>query len=249
MNLARWSGTFFFGLFPYVLLPCPCPWDPPCALDVLFREQGRVGPQGIPKPWVLSTDRKGADLLVTLTLFGFASDWSAAATHALVATLSHRVDWGGVRPDLYLPRGVVDHVVVNGSEGVAVGPDSGSVSLRFLTPMNGEGDNPLERPDTILARLVRRVRGLALWHDADVGEDWERVGLALRDASYDTGFLNAGRAARRSGRASQRFAVDTVSGTVGITALDPALKPLAALGAVTHVGKGAAEGFGRYCLE
>ena len=43
---------------PQAVAGQPCPWRPPCALDVLFREQGRAGNMGIPKPFVLATDRR-----------------------------------------------------------------------------------------------------------------------------------------------------------------------------------------------
>ena len=43
----------------------PCPWQPPCALDLLFREHARIGGRhGIPKAWVLAFDRRGFDLIV-----------------------------------------------------------------------------------------------------------------------------------------------------------------------------------------
>ena len=48
----------------------PCPWDPPCTFDILFREQGRAGVHGIPKPYALAAERRGRDLVVAMTLFG-----------------------------------------------------------------------------------------------------------------------------------------------------------------------------------
>jgi hypothetical protein len=120
----------------------PCPWDPPCALDILFREQGRAGAHGIPKPYVLAVERHGRDLDVALTLFGFATDWSAAATHALVATVQHRIDWRRQRPGLFLPRPEVSAVTVRAVEGLPVPDPPSAVDLVFLTPVNAEGDDP-----------------------------------------------------------------------------------------------------------
>jgi hypothetical protein len=228
----------------------PCPWDPPCALDILFREQVRIGPQGVPKPYVLGTDRKGPDLLVTMRLFGFAADWSAAATHALVVTLSRRIDWPGQRGDLFLPRASVQQVSVRSAEGLT-GVSTGQgrpVELEFLTPMNAEGSDPLEQPETILARLARRARGLALWHDADLDENWPQLAEAWRAASYDLRLLRHARVGRHSGRTHRDFDMDAVTGTVLMDDVVPEVWPLLVIGQETHVGKGASEGFGRYRL-
>lgn len=70
----------------------PCPWQPPCALDLLFREHARIGGRhGIPKPWVLAFDRRGFDLIVRITLFGFAIDWAGVVGHALAQALRDHI--------------------------------------------------------------------------------------------------------------------------------------------------------------
>ena len=66
---------------------------------------------------MLAAERRGRDLVVVLTLFGFAADWSAAATHALLATVQHRIDWRSQRPGLFLPRPEVETVTVRAVEG------------------------------------------------------------------------------------------------------------------------------------
>jgi hypothetical protein len=116
----------------------PCRRQPPCALDVLFREQGRFGAHGIPKPFVLAADRRGQDLVVTMTLFGVAADWAAVATHALVATLQRRIDWPGQRADVFIPRVVMGDVTVRSDERLRAGPSRADAELQFLTPMNAE---------------------------------------------------------------------------------------------------------------
>ena len=170
----------------------PCPWDPPCGLDVLFREQGRTGPDGIPKPFVLGASRLGPDLIVTLTLFGLAIDWVPAVTSALVDTLKNGIDWRGQREGLYLPEPAVSDVWVRGVPGPVVPPVAVAARLTFLTPMNSEGDDPRERPATIVARLARRAEGLARWHDAAIGEDWRALGEVWASLDYDAGGLHAG---------------------------------------------------------
>jgi hypothetical protein len=128
-------------------------------------------------------------------------------------------------------------------------PGEGPLALRFLTPMNAEGDDPLDRPATILARLARRVEGMARWQDAGLAVDWAALGRLWSGLEYDVTPLLPGRLPRRSGRTGQRFGVETVAGSLLI--LDPpaALLPLLRIGVATHVGKGASEGHGRFVLE
>ncbi|HLO77909.1 MAG TPA: hypothetical protein VK196_15755, partial [Magnetospirillum sp.] len=66
----------------------PCPWQPACALDVLFGNHGKVaGGLEIPKPYVVAARRDGGDLLAEVTLFGFAADLAEVAAEALVRGL------------------------------------------------------------------------------------------------------------------------------------------------------------------
>jgi hypothetical protein len=63
------------------------------------------------------------------------------------------------------------------------------VEVVFLMPVNAEGDDPFERPSTLLARLARRVEGLARWQDAAIAADWPALAAAWREASYGLGQL------------------------------------------------------------
>jgi hypothetical protein len=236
------------GASPEALAGRPCPWDPPCALDILFREQGRRGAHGIPKPYVLAAERRGRDLVVEMTLFGFAADWTAAATHALLATVQHRIDWRGQRPGLFLPTVSLIEVRVTAVEGPASPPPQPMVDVVFLTPMNGEGDDPFERPATVFARLARRIEGLARWHDAEIAADWQALAALWEGASYDLGLMQRAGVVRRSGRERRSFTVETVKGTLRIADLPAELWPLLVIGCPIHVGKGASEGFGRFLL-
>jgi hypothetical protein len=226
----------------------PCSWDPPCTLDILFREQGRAGAHGIPKPYVLAAERRGHDLVVVMSLFGFAVDWTAAATHALLATVQHRIDWRGQRPGLFLPRPQVGAVTVRAIDGLSVPPPPSGIDLVFLTPMNGEGDDPFERPATVVARLAGRVEGLARWQDAAIAADWQALAAAWKEATYDIGQLRRGAVVRRSGQERRDFTVAVAEGILRIADLPRELWPLLVLGTETHIGKGASEGFGRYLL-
>ena len=226
----------------------PCPWQPPCALDLLFREQGRRGAHGIPKPYVLKADRAGPDLVVSMTLFGFASDWTGVIQHVLAAAVQDRIDWRGQRPALFLPTPRLADLSVGDAEGIPVPSVPSIAVLEFLTPMNAEGDDPLERPATLFARLARRIDGLAAWQDAALEEDWRQLGTLWEALPYDVAQLRRRRADRHSGRAGKSFTVETVDGSLQITDLPPVLWLLLVIGSVTHAGKGATEGFGRFRL-
>jgi hypothetical protein len=236
------------GASPEAIAGQPCPWHPPCALDVLFREQGRVGAHGIPKPFVLAAEPRGRDLVLSMTLFGFASDWSAAAAHALLATVQHRIDWRALRPDLFVPRLRIADMAMQAIEGVRVPPWRDIIEIQFLTPMNAEGDNPLERPATVFARLARRVQGLAQWHDAAVETDWVALGATWGNLPYDTSSLCAERIRRHSGRQRHSYQPIAITGILRVMDMPPDLWSLLAIGCETHVGKGAGEGFGRFLL-
>lgn len=96
----------------------------------------------------------------------------------------------------------------------------GSADMKIQ--MHGaEGDDPLEQPGTILARSARRVRGLALWNDADLDEDWRRLAAAWEAASYDLQLMRRGRGGRYPGRAHRSFDMDTVTGTVVMDDIAP----------------------------
>lgn len=227
----------------------PCPWQPPCALEVLFREQGRAGSHGIPKPFVLAAERRGPDLVVSLTLFGLASDWAGAVGHALASALRHRIDWRGQRNDLFLPKPEISALVVRSWDGLDCGASPRGVEMEFLTPVNAEGDDPLERPGTIIARLARRLDGLARWQDATVVADWRGLASRWDAADYDVRGLVRGRVVRRSGRSLADFTAQLVSGSLRIEVLPEDLWPILAIGREIHVGKGANAGFGRFALR
>src|ERR1700736_3586963 len=82
----------------------PCPWNPPCALEALWRKQGRMS-DGFDhaSPWVIGLDPIRGDLDTTLTVFGFANDFLPAAVEAMTAALAHDVDWRG-QTGLFVPR-------------------------------------------------------------------------------------------------------------------------------------------------
>ncbi len=84
------------GASPQSARGAPCPWEPPCAFEALFRKQGRMTPgTDFPSPWVLSIMPQRDDLLVQMSLFGVGCEWGSAAAEALTVVLMGRVDWKG----------------------------------------------------------------------------------------------------------------------------------------------------------
>jgi hypothetical protein len=224
----------------------PCPWQPPCALDILFREQARIGSFGIPKPYVLSAERKDQDLVVTMTIFGFALDWASVASHALAAALQSKLDWTGQRSDIFIPRGKIENLSVRSINGVRYARPRPQAELEFLTPLNAEGENVLERPELILSRLARRIVGLARWYDAEIEDDWEKISSAWQNAAYDVRSLRQLTLMRRSGSQDAYFMTPGIHGALLIDDFAPALWPLLAIGAEIHAGKGASAGLGKF---
>ena len=222
----------------------PCPWDPPCALDLFLREQLRVGGDGLPKPYVLFWDQQGQVMQVTLRLFGTACDWSAAAFDAMTAALRD-LPWGKV---LHCPPPVILHRAVSPAPWLDL--PNGAVSLRLVSPMDDEGS---ARPDRdpaarLLSRALRRVDALARWQGMALEEDAMRaltaqahqvcvVGCRLAPAQYISPNCKGEKRVSRA-----------LVGEIDLPPLSEDLRTLLALAQRCHVGRHTNEGLGRIGL-
>jgi hypothetical protein len=236
----------------------PCDFDPPCALDVLFREQARTGKHGVPKPWVLALDRHGLDLVVRITLFGFAIDWAGAVGQALATALRRGVDFreraGGGHDRLFLPPPEVSHLAIR-EAGVAMPRPRDTVLLDFLTPLDAAGDDPLDRPASVVGRLARRIGLMARWMDVVIDADWPALAAHWNALPCDPAGLARETLDSRSGRqrddrtgGRRRFARPLLSGTLAIGGDLVPVWPLLVLGETCHAGRGGTAGLGRYRL-
>lgn len=225
--------------------PSPCPWEPVCALDVFFREQMRVAGDGLPKPFVTLADTEGSDLIVSLRVFGFATDWMPAAEHAFVDALCHRLPWRklGVSMPPILDR------TVKTCEGIAVDSIPDTATLDWITPLDAEKIDPSDRTASILTRLHRRLNGLARWHDAslpdlpeDVVHGWETM---LETEGLHAPTLRPS----HSGKDRRTFQAPVAIGTLTLRGDLRPLWPLLRLGERCAVGRGAVRGQGRYSLK
>lgn len=227
----------------------PCPWSPPCALDVFFREQVRLGRHGLPKPLVLAADRSRRDLVLTCRVFGFACDWSGILLDRLVAVVRQTVEWGRAAPDLALNRPEVARATLGTREGLDPGEAPDAVTLRFLMPVDATGTDPLDEPWSLIGRLARRIDGLARWQDAALDMDWGALDAHWRGLDYDTSGLRRVSLDRHMGRAKVDVKAPTLAGSLGIAGDLRPVWPLLALGRTCHLGRGAVQGLGRYRIE
>jgi hypothetical protein len=230
----------------------PCPWQPPCALDVLFRRQGRITPGlELPKPYVLALFPDGADLVLRLTLFGLATDWTEMVAEALVRALRGPLSLGA-------SLAIVDRRYWS-EEGVGVPEARSALIMAFATPLQlrprrraadeaGAGEGGFV---SLMMSLGNRLSGLARWHDALLEADWQALkaqaaGLEVRPLTrVPVGWQ---RYSRRQRRWIPAAGVETVLLVQG--ELDPAgpLLHLLVLGESAHVGSHATLGQGRYEL-
>ncbi|MFY7925296.1 MAG: CRISPR system precrRNA processing endoribonuclease RAMP protein Cas6 [Aquidulcibacter sp.] len=224
----------------------PCPWQPPCALDLLFREQARGGGgRGVPKPWVLAADRVGKDLVVRLTLFGFATEWAPAISAALAEALVYGVEWRLLRRDLFKPRPEISALRLLEIQGKATTTVPDAALVTFVSPLEAEMTDLREAPWSLLTRAARRVQMLAAWMDAGLSDSVEEIAAKARELSYDAGGVEALPVDRRSGRGGQAFQQLMHSGSLHLGGDLGSIWPLLRIMAFCHVGRGTTAGFGR----
>ncbi|HRY26958.1 MAG: hypothetical protein R3D28_23630 [Geminicoccaceae bacterium] len=224
----------------------PCPWRPPCALDLLFRSQGRITPAlEIPKPMVLALRREGHLLHADLGLVGFASECLEEVAAALVYAWRDRI------PDVRGSR-IVDRAI-GSTAGVAVPASARAVVLAFDSPLEirWRDAGPASASAalwSLLSSLGNRVSGLARWQDAGIQADWPE--LRARAATLEMTCLanDSERWQRRSFRQDRRIPMQGDRPVVRLASDLAPFLPWLALGAVTHVGSHAALGMGRYRL-
>lgn len=235
------------------LADMPCPWSPPCALEALWRKQGRMsGGFDHASPWVIGLDPFRGDLDATLTLFGFANDFLPAAVEAMTAALAHDVDWRG-QTGLFVPRIDITGRRVVETEGITPPLSARGFVLRFVSPLALSGADPRERPASLFTGLGQRLESLARWHDATLGPGFDRPRLAerARALTFDFGECDSvswTRGSRRQDRAIPMRGLITGLEIGGPGAADPAVGAMLALGATCHIGADAAFGCGRYEL-
>ncbi|WP_110030322.1 CRISPR system precrRNA processing endoribonuclease RAMP protein Cas6 [Hoeflea marina] len=239
------------GASPEALAGQPCPWEPPCAFGVIFQKQGRMDPGlEFPGPWVIEVDAEGADLLVTLRLFGFATDYAGAAAEAMGKALTARLDYAGSSGQFF-PRPHVIARTILARPGLALSPPSAPV-LDFLSPVLLTSIDVIEHPRSLLTTAAARIAGLARWHDLELSLD--RAALVDLSHRLDFFWLDAVglRWKRRSRKQNREI---RMAGTIGRLAIDGSEPDLHLAGRIfafgqrCHIGADAAYGCGRFDFQ
>jgi len=231
---------------PAAIAGAPCTWTPPCALDLLFRTQGRITPAlEVPKPWVIATTVEGDLLHVDVHLVGFASECLEEVSGAVVQAWRQRL------PDARGSR-IVDRRVWT-TDRVEFPERADAIVLAFHTPVeiryrDGAPDSPAAAMWSLLASLGNRVSGLARWQDTELDADFSALRESARALSITGLFTEAEDWTRRSFRQNRVIPMQGVKPVLRIAGDLAPFLPWLALGAVTHVGSHAALGMGRYSL-
>lgn len=123
------------------------------------------------------------------------------------------------------------------------------VRLVFATPVDASGANPLDQPSTLIARLARRIDGLARWQDAALDVRWDDVRQVWESLNYDESGLVPVLPDRASRRQERRIVNEAVVGELIIAGNIAPIWPFLVIGETCHVGRGAVTGMGRLRLE
>ena len=224
----------------------PCSWDPPCALDVFWREQLR-GPRGdgLPKPYVMQCYSEGPDLIVAVRVFGMALDWFMVASEAMAQGLRTILPWGRIlRGRTGVPR-ITDRWVEVGCPAPMPAHD-GALRLVFSSKTDVGKTDPSEAPHRLLSRLLRRVDGISRWNGLAITDGVGRaMAQHMAGLQYDTSGLSLVRYTNPNGKKQSRVN-HAVTGHLTIRGDWVPIWPVLAMGERCHLGRGAVEGLGKF---
>lgn len=229
----------------------PCTWSPTCAAEVFFGQKPRLSigkfESHIPKPFVLSAQTQGANLLIGMKVFGFARWWVGEVAAALVVALRDYVRWKNLAKDnnIFVPASpdILRWKIVSGKPVVLKQvPDE--IRVEFMTPLDAERGSPESRPQLLFERLARRQIMLARWQGIKLETDLDVLETDWLSCAYELEFSTA-KAVQGGHKFKNKVATDvtfTVRGNL------KRLMPLLVLGERTSVGRGASIGLGAYRL-
>lgn len=226
----------------------PCPWQPPCAWDLLFNDAGSLGPSlAIPAPFVIALDRVGQDLAVSLTLFGIAADVAGEVAAALVESLRNGLDESGDRRRPLSPIAREIGMAV----GVPLPTHGGTLLLDFVTPLAlRQGQEIHADPASLILSLGNRVAGLALWQGARLALDASALKIEAERLAQLAEWSEARARHWHSGSQAQgrRMPLAGLVGQLTLPVASEDVTTLLALGAECHAGARTTKGQGRYRL-
>lgn len=227
----------------------PCDWTAPCAYDLFFNAHGGVlNGVSLPKPFVMAADPDGADLILTITLFGLAVNWAGEAAEAMVRALRGGLD---LRGDRKLVLEVSDRDIGLSIGQTLPGPMAGAVA-RFITPLQmREGADLHVKPGSLLKSLALRLSGLARWQGANLTLDLEALKadaaeLDARSVWQDDRVQMWTRGSVAQGR---KIPVAGMTGALVLPPLGAQGAGILSMGCHTHAGSKLSIGMGRYILH
>jgi len=229
----------------------PCPWDPPCTLDVFFGRRKLTAGLDLPKPFVMGVEADGDDPSVwhlTVTIFGTAGDWAPALADALSQSLTEGIHPPRDRrgpPDRFT---VMDRTLIANPPALAPSAAPADALLTFATPLVQDRQGaPLLDVGALLTGLGNRISGLARWMDLQLDADWSSLREEARSRPWHADAMTPITLERGSGF-SKTGVLKGFSGSLLIRELGDDLLTLLTLGTTCHAGARAALGFGRYSL-
>lgn len=229
----------------------PCNFDPPSAFEAVWRKQGRLAPgYEHSAPFVIGIDPHAGALHVSLTVFGFATEWMPAIVETMTCALQHDVDWAG-ETRLFVPDICIAGRSFYAQDGIDIAAEPAmAMALDFVSPLALTGADPRIKPASLIIGLARRIAALARWQDlllSDPAIDALCAGARL--LSYDFEDFQEVRWRRGSKRQDRWIPMHGYLCRLiisGENAVPPDLDLLIRLGATCHIGADVAFGCGRY---
>lgn len=232
----------------------PCPWTPPCTLDMLFGQHGKLaGGLPVPKPYVIAVADRDGDLEAELTLFGFAGDLAEAAAEALVRGLRTGLNEGDPDQARYRPLEIADRSMTSfdGVPLIDAGPNT-ILLVSMETPLSIRSSGVVKPPDfgELVSSLTARIQGLARWQDAMLMADWPAlVEEGRRVPCHTVALGQVEHWMRGSTRQNRSFVIGGGHASWLVDTLSPDLHRLLTLGQTTGAGGRTALGLGRFQVE
>jgi hypothetical protein len=240
---------------PQALDGQPCPWHPPCAYDLLFRERKIPGGRTpMAKPYVLSVERaqeNPAILDVRVTLFGLAGDWMGAVAEAMATVLSGKAPrQGGTGIRLH----VLDRVI-----GIETPPDrplrrtwptGAHAAVHFETPVQfRSGSSTKVGLEALPLRIADRLRDLAPWFGVRYAPDWSAINAVAYRTQDEAAIMTTEDLRTSFGQGGRVIPVTGYLGPVFLERPAPLALDLLDLGRLCHVGSHTALGQGRFSVH
>ncbi len=226
----------------------PCDWRTTCAAEVFFgkKPQIKIGPycSEITKPYVLYARREEQDLVIGMSVFGFACEWIRELTPALLQALQARVRWQDLSKDRngFIPKKIeILEPYIKLHNPILLSEDPKSVEIKFLTPLDAERGGLDSRPYLIFERLMLRISMLARWHYIDLNTSWDLLEVDWMACDFS---LFIPEKVRYGGH---KFKNNTaLEQTVVIEGNLKKIWPLLVIGEQVNIGRGATLGLGHY---